>query len=131
MTTFERNKRLTATDRDTVAKQLAADYNGGASLQDLADRMGTSAGRVRGLLLEAGVTLRARGGATRKPNADRDAARSDQASRVAAGYADGKTLDELGQEHGVSASTARGLVLRGGGTLRARGGRGRRAAPAS
>ncbi len=114
-----KNKRLSAADRDTLGASLAKDYAGGASIAALADKHGTSAGRVRLVLLERGVVLRARGGNTRKP----DPARDKRAKQVAAEYAKGASLAQLGATHGVSATTARNLVIAGGAELRARGGR--------
>lgn len=65
----ERNKRLSADERQQLGAQLADEYGSGASLSALAERHGTSAGRVRLILLEQGVTLRSRGGDTRSAEA--------------------------------------------------------------
>ncbi len=118
MATVERHKRLDKGERDKLATKLTNEYGGGKSLGELATAHGTSAGRVRGLLLEAGVTLRGRGGNNRKP----DPARASLAKKVATAYGKGATLQQLADTHGVSAATARNLVLAGGGTMRARGG---------
>lgn len=67
----EPNKQLTPADRTKLGKQLAKEYDKGASLSTLAARHSTSAGRVRLLLLEQGVTLRARGGDVRSARARR------------------------------------------------------------
>ena len=122
MVDVERNKRLTADQRQTLGAALEKGYTSGRSLAELAEEHGTSAGRVRLVLLERGVTLRSRGGAVRKP----DPARKDRAKKLAGEYASGASLSELAEKHGVSASTARALVLDGGGTLRSRGGSTRR-----
>lgn len=119
MADVEKNKRLSAADRETLGARLEKAYAGGTSIAALADEHGTSAGRVRLILLERGVVLRSRGGNTRKP----DPARDEHATKVAAEYAGGASLAQLAEKHGVSATTARNLVLRGGGDLRARGGR--------
>ncbi len=119
MADLEKNKRLSAADRDTLGKALEKAYAGGTSIADLATEHGTSAGRVRLVLLERGVTLRKRGGNTRKP----DPAREAHAKTLAKEYTGGASLAELGTTHGVSATTARNLVLAGGATLRGRGGR--------
>lgn len=118
MATVERHKRLGTDEREKLAKKLTGEYAAGKTLDELAQAHGTSAGRVRNLLLEAGVTLRSRGGATRKPDPKRKAL----ATKVAGQYAKGATLAELAEQHGVSAATARNLVLAAGGTMRARGG---------
>lgn len=122
MVTVERHKRLSDRERDKLATALSKEYAQGRSLAELAEARGTSAGRVRGLLLAAGVTLRSRGGDNRKP----DPQRKQLTKTVAAAYAKGATLGELAAQHGVSAATARNLVLEGGGTMRARGGSRRR-----
>ena len=119
MADVEKNKRLSAADREALGARLERDYAQGTSIAALAEEHGTSAGRVRLILLERGVTLRARGGNTRKP----DPVRAEHAKKVAAEYASGASLAQLGASHGVSATTARNLVLAGGGELRARGGR--------
>ena len=119
MADVEKNKRLSAKDRDTLGGRLEKAYAKGASIAALAEDTGTSAGRVRLILLERGVVLRSRGGNTRKP----DPARAGHAKAVAKEYAGGASLAQLGATHGVSATTARNLVLAGGGELRARGGR--------
>jgi hypothetical protein len=59
---IERNKRLTPDQRQDLARKLAEGYAQGTSLAALAEAHGTSAGRVRLILLEAGVQMRARGG---------------------------------------------------------------------
>lgn len=119
MTDVEKNKRLSAADRDKLGAILEKAYAKGTSIAALAESHGTSAGRVRLVLLERGVVLRPRGGNTRKP----DPARDKHAKAVAAEYAKGASLSQIGTTHGVSATTARNLVLAGGGALRARGGR--------
>ncbi len=119
MADVEKNKRLSAGDRDKLGGRLEKAYAKGTSIAALAEEHGTSAGRVRLILLERGVTLRPRGGNTRKP----DPARDRHAKAVAAEYGRGASLAQLGATHGVSATTARNLVLSGGGELRARGGR--------
>lgn len=119
MADVEKNKRLSAADREQLGARLEKAYAGGTSIAALAEEHGTSAGRVRLILLERGVVLRARGGNTRKP----DPVRQDEAKKVAAEYSRGVSLAELAASRGVSATTARNLVLAGGGELRARGGR--------
>lgn len=72
----EPNKRLTPADREKLGKQLAREYDKGASLSTLAARHDTSAGRVRLLLLESGVKLRGRGGDVRSERAQRQRSRA-------------------------------------------------------
>lgn len=119
MADVEKNKRLSTADREALGAELTKAYEGGASIAALAEQHGTSAGRVRLILLERGTVLRPRGGNTRKA----DPVRQDTAKKVAAEYAKGVSLADLAASRGVSATTARNLVLAGGGTLRARGGR--------
>lgn len=118
MADLERHKRLSTSERDKLGGKLEKQYGQGRSLAELAEEHGTSAGRVRLILLERGVTLRSRGGAVRKP----DPQRKERAKQLAREYKDGASLKELAERHGVSATTARTLVQLGGGTLRARGG---------
>ena len=56
--------RLTGADRARVRSEAAARYEGGASIRAVAGGIERSYGCARALLLEAGVTLRARGGNT-------------------------------------------------------------------
>lgn len=119
MADVEKNKRLSAADREKLGARLEKAYAKGTSIAALAQEHGTSAGRVRLMLLERGVVLRPRGGNTRKP----DPQRAKHAKAVAAEYDKGASLAQLGAAHGMSATTARNLVLAGGGQLRARGGR--------
>lgn len=60
----DKGKRITGTARETLAAQLKADYEGGASIRTLANSTGRSFGFVHRILTETGVTLRGRGGAT-------------------------------------------------------------------
>lgn len=119
MVDVEKNKRLSTADREKLGARLEKEYAKGTSIATLAEEHGTSAGRVRLILLERGVVLRKRGGNTRRP----DPERAKHAKSVAAEYGKGASLAQLAEKHGVSATTARNLVLAGGGDLRARGGR--------
>lgn len=60
-----RGKRLTGPERASMAALLAKEYEAGESIRQLAVKHGTSIGRTRNLLVEAGVSFRTRGGATR------------------------------------------------------------------
>lgn len=117
MLSVEKHKRLSAADRDELGGRLEKAYTEGISIAALAQEYGTSAGRVRLLLLERGVALRSRGGSRRKPNPMRD----EQAKAIAGEYDRGASLAELAQVRGVSIPTIRRLVLAGGGELRPRG----------
>lgn len=57
-----RNARITGTARRELGEQLAARYQRGESIRQICAGTGYSIGRVRGLLLGAGVTFRGRGG---------------------------------------------------------------------
>jgi hypothetical protein len=57
---------LTGNTRETARQQAAELYAQGATIKSVARQIGRSYGGTRALLLEAGVTLRARGGSVRK-----------------------------------------------------------------
>ena len=57
---------LTGQARETVRQQAAELYGQGCTIRSVARQIGRSYGGTRVLLVEAGVTLRARGGAIRK-----------------------------------------------------------------
>ncbi|WP_370270845.1 helix-turn-helix domain-containing protein [Streptomyces sp. V4I8] len=60
-------RRLTpGPDRDKLAADLKAKYEGGQSIRALAEETGRSYGGVHRLLQDAGVTFRSRGGAPRR-----------------------------------------------------------------
>ena len=59
---LERHVRLTGEARRTAAAELARRYGQGASIRNLSADTRYSIGRVRRLLLDAGVTFRSRGG---------------------------------------------------------------------
>ncbi|MFE2736262.1 helix-turn-helix domain-containing protein [Streptomyces sp. NPDC059349] len=66
---MDKGKRITGAERDRLAAELRAAYEGGASIRSLADRKGRLYGFVHHILAEAGVTQRRRGGVTsRKPS---------------------------------------------------------------
>ena len=62
MTTTSNRPRITGDTRDQAKKKAANLYAQGLPVRDIAHQMGRSFGLVRTLLLEAGVTLRPRGG---------------------------------------------------------------------
>ncbi|MCZ4102222.1 transcriptional regulator [Streptomyces sp. So13.3] len=55
-------KRLIGAAREKVTTQLATDYENGASIRTLATLTGHSYGFIHRVLVDAGVTLRSRGG---------------------------------------------------------------------
>ena len=57
--------RITGDDRAALGAALAERYRAGESIRALADDIGRSFGFVHGVISEAGVPLRGRGGATR------------------------------------------------------------------
>ncbi|UDM05497.1 helix-turn-helix domain-containing protein [Streptomyces longhuiensis] len=66
---MDKGRRITGVARDTLAAELKAAYEGGASIRSIAGSTGRSYGFVYRILIEAGVTLRGRGGDTRsKPS---------------------------------------------------------------
>ena len=59
-----RGTRITGTQREALAAQYAKKYEAGQSIRKIAESGGRSFGFVHGVLVEHGVTLRGRGGAT-------------------------------------------------------------------
>lgn len=64
--TLSKGTRITGEHRDKLAVDLRTKYEKGASIRALAEATGRSYGFVHRVLSEADVTLRGRGGATRK-----------------------------------------------------------------
>jgi hypothetical protein len=64
-----KGSRITGAQRGSIATQYARRYAAGESIRKIAEDAGRSFGFVHGVLKEAGVTLRSRGGATRGPKA--------------------------------------------------------------
>src|SRR4029079_778536 len=60
-----KGSRITGAQRGTLASQYAKRYAAGESIRKIAEDAGRSFGFVHGVLKEAGVGLRGRGGATR------------------------------------------------------------------
>jgi hypothetical protein len=65
--TLKRGQHLTEQQRAELGRELSQRYLAGQSIRDICRSSGYSIGRVRRLLIDAGVTFRARGGATRRP----------------------------------------------------------------
>jgi predicted transcriptional regulator len=62
----KREARVVGVVRAELAAELGARYDSGASIRELAEQTGRSYGFVHRLLVDADVTLRGRGGNTRK-----------------------------------------------------------------
>jgi predicted transcriptional regulator len=63
---LKKGSRVTGDDRGKLAADLKEKYESGQSIRLLAESSGRSYGFVHRILSESGVTLRGRGGATRK-----------------------------------------------------------------
>lgn len=63
--TVKKGERLTGSRREQLAGELAAAYQSGQSIRQLAAETGRSYGAVHRLLVDHGVPLRSRGGARR------------------------------------------------------------------
>ena len=63
---LRRGARVTGPDRSKLATDLAARYGAGESIRSLASSTGRSYGFIHRILTEIGVTLRSRGGASRR-----------------------------------------------------------------
>jgi hypothetical protein len=64
--TLRKGTRVAGEDRSKMATDLAQRYESGESIRSLATSTGRSYGFIHRLLTETGVSLRGRGGATRK-----------------------------------------------------------------
>jgi predicted transcriptional regulator len=63
--TLAKGRRVTGTERTSLAKDLTRRYAAGESIRALAEATGRSYGFVHRVLTESGATLRGRGGSTR------------------------------------------------------------------
>ncbi|WP_274912527.1 helix-turn-helix domain-containing protein [Streptomyces sp. WZ-12] len=63
---MDKGKRITGTARDRLAADVEKAYEGGASIRAIAASLGRSYGFVHRILAEGGVTLRGRGGNSRR-----------------------------------------------------------------
>lgn len=59
-----KGQRITGPDRAKLSSQLSKSYQAGASIRQLASETGRSYGFVHRMLVDSGVQLRGRGGAT-------------------------------------------------------------------
>jgi hypothetical protein len=57
-----RNQRVTGAERSKLGSELLKRYQKGASIREICAETGYSIGRVRRLLVDAGVEFRGRGG---------------------------------------------------------------------
>jgi hypothetical protein len=64
--TIRKGTRVTGADRSKLATDLKARYDAGESIRSLATATGRSYGFIHRILSENGVTLRGRGGATKR-----------------------------------------------------------------
>ncbi|WP_245599453.1 helix-turn-helix domain-containing protein [Nakamurella lactea] len=62
---LRKGARITGPERDSVSAGIRERYLAGASIRTLAGDLGRSYGFVHRILVDAGVPLRGRGGATR------------------------------------------------------------------
>lgn len=69
MLEIEKNARITGKAREQLRETLKKKYERGASIRQLAEWTGRSYGFIHRVLSESGVTLRGRGGNTRRAGA--------------------------------------------------------------
>jgi hypothetical protein len=63
---IKKGARITGTARDELTVELVRKYDDGASIRELAEDSGRSYGFVHRVLADADITLRGRGGNTRR-----------------------------------------------------------------
>lgn len=61
-----KGRRITGSERETMAADVARRYTAGESIRELAADTGRSYGFVHRLLVDSGVAMRGRGGAVRR-----------------------------------------------------------------
>jgi predicted transcriptional regulator len=66
---LKKGTRIVGSERDKLATDLRKKYEKGESIRSLAESTGRSYGFVHRVLSDSGVTLRGRGGATRRKKA--------------------------------------------------------------
>ncbi|HEY5336301.1 MAG TPA: helix-turn-helix domain-containing protein [Mycobacteriales bacterium] len=69
MAQLKKGTRIVGSERDKLATDLRKKYEKGDSIRSLAESTGRSYGFVHRVLSDSGVTLRGRGGATRRKKA--------------------------------------------------------------
>lgn len=70
MSKLDPGRRIVGDERTELAESFAQRYAAGDSIRAIADASGRSYGFVHRVLNENGVTLRARGGDTKRRNSD-------------------------------------------------------------
>ena len=71
---LSRNQRVTGSDRAKLGTELLKRYEKGQSIREICADTGYSIGRVRRLLVDAGVEFRGRGGTQGRPRRTKEAA---------------------------------------------------------
>lgn len=66
MADLKKGARITGATREKLAVDLRKKYDSGKSIRTLAEESGRSYGFIHRILSESGVTLRGRGGPTRR-----------------------------------------------------------------
>ncbi len=66
---LRRGQRISGDERDCLRADLLRQYQSGRSIRQICDATGYSIGRIRRLLIEAGVEFRGRGGPNRRKSA--------------------------------------------------------------
>lgn len=66
MAQLKKGSRIVGAERDKLTNDLRKKYEKGESIRSLAESTGRSYGFVHRVLSDSGVTLRGRGGATRR-----------------------------------------------------------------
>lgn len=69
MAEIAKGQRITGADREKLGAALRKQYLAGASIRELAGQTGRSYGFVHRILVDSGVELRGRGGATARRKA--------------------------------------------------------------
>ena len=64
---LQRNQRVTGSERAKLGSELLTRYEKGQSIREICNETGYSIGRVRRLLVDAGVEFRGRGGTQGRP----------------------------------------------------------------
>ncbi len=84
MAGLKKGVRITGANRAKLAEDLTKQYAKGASIRELADANGRSYGFIHRVLAESDVTLRGRGGATRRKKAAAGTSTAPEKAKTAA-----------------------------------------------
>ena len=71
---LSRNQRVTGSERAKLGSELLKRYEKGQSIREICSDTGYSIGRVRRLLVDAGVEFRGRGGTQGRPRRAKETA---------------------------------------------------------